>query len=196
MLITDPTSAVARRRREPTRRRSGSSTTASAATRSSSTGSARTSASTTGDTIITAGSPAGGKLPSLFPRNIPIGYVSSVGQSDTDIFKDIQVQPFVDLSSARVGARADPEAAGGGQGGRDRRRAQGGRRCCSSRCSSRSRSPRAYSPLGGSADVVLVVLIAIALLRGSIFGALAGFGDRAAARHREPRRCSASPRCC
>jgi len=51
------------------------------------------------DTIITAGSPAGGKLPSLFPRDIPIGYVSSVGQNDTDIFKDIQVQPFVDLSS-------------------------------------------------------------------------------------------------
>ena len=52
-----------------------------------------------GDTIITAGSPAGGKLPSLFPRNIPIGTVTSVGQNDTDIFKQIQVQPFVDLSS-------------------------------------------------------------------------------------------------
>ncbi len=34
----------------------------------------------------------------------------------------------------------------------------------------------AYAPLGGSADVVLVALIAIALLRGAIFGALAGFG--------------------
>ena len=33
-----------------------------------------------------------------------------------------------------------------------------------------------YSPLGGKADLVLVVLIAIALLRGSIFGAVAGFG--------------------
>ncbi len=33
----------------------------------------------------------------------------------------------------------------------------------------------AYAPLGGSADVVLVVLIAVALLRGSTFGALAGF---------------------
>jgi rod shape-determining protein MreD len=33
-----------------------------------------------------------------------------------------------------------------------------------------------YSPLGGSANLVLVVLIAIALLRGSIFGAFAGFG--------------------
>ena len=49
--------------------------------------------------MITAGSQAGSSLPSLFPRNIPIGFVSSVGQTDTDIFKDIQVQPFVDLSS-------------------------------------------------------------------------------------------------
>jgi len=34
----------------------------------------------------------------------------------------------------------------------------------------------AYRPLGGSADLVLVVLIAVALQRGSIFGAAAGFG--------------------
>jgi rod shape-determining protein MreD len=34
----------------------------------------------------------------------------------------------------------------------------------------------AYSPLGGSANLVLVALIAVALLRGSIFGAAAGFG--------------------
>lgn len=32
-----------------------------------------------------------------------------------------------------------------------------------------------YQPFGGSADVVLVALIAISLLRGSIFGAVAGF---------------------
>jgi rod shape-determining protein MreD len=34
----------------------------------------------------------------------------------------------------------------------------------------------AYSPLGGTADLVLVALLAIALLRGSVFGAAAGFG--------------------
>jgi rod shape-determining protein MreC len=51
------------------------------------------------DTIVTAGSPSGGVLPSLFPRNVPIGVVTSVGQNETDIFKQIQVQPFVDLSS-------------------------------------------------------------------------------------------------
>lgn len=33
----------------------------------------------------------------------------------------------------------------------------------------------AYTPLGGTADLVLVLLISVALLRGSIFGALAGF---------------------
>jgi len=34
----------------------------------------------------------------------------------------------------------------------------------------------AYTPLGGTADLVLVSLVSIALLRGSIFGATAGFG--------------------
>jgi rod shape-determining protein MreD len=33
-----------------------------------------------------------------------------------------------------------------------------------------------YSPLGGSADLLLVVMVSIALLRGSVFGAVAGFG--------------------
>jgi rod shape-determining protein MreC len=51
------------------------------------------------DTVVTAGSPGGGKLPSIFPANIPIGVVTSAGQNETDIYKQIQVQPFVDLSS-------------------------------------------------------------------------------------------------
>jgi rod shape-determining protein MreC len=54
-----------------------------------------------GDKIITAGSPGGHLLPSLYPRNILIGTVTSADQSETDIFKRIQVQPFVDLSSLR-----------------------------------------------------------------------------------------------
>ena len=52
-----------------------------------------------GDAIITAGSPAGGANPSLFPRNIPIGTVSNVSQSDVDIYQQILVQPAVDFSS-------------------------------------------------------------------------------------------------
>ena len=34
----------------------------------------------------------------------------------------------------------------------------------------------AYTPLGGRADLVLVTLVSLALLRGSMFGAVAGFG--------------------
>jgi len=54
---------------------------------------------TEGDMVITAGSPGDGKLPSLYPRGIKIGVVTSVGQNDLDIFKQIQVQPFVSYSS-------------------------------------------------------------------------------------------------
>ena len=52
-----------------------------------------------GDVIVTAGSPGKGRLPSLYPRGIKIGIVTSVGQNDVDIFKQIQVQPFVNFSS-------------------------------------------------------------------------------------------------
>jgi rod shape-determining protein MreC len=52
-----------------------------------------------GDTIITAGSPGKGLLPSVYPRGVLIGTVTSAGQNDTDLFKQIQVKPFVDLSS-------------------------------------------------------------------------------------------------
>lgn len=52
-----------------------------------------------GDTIVTAGSPGNGQLPSIFPRGILIGTVTSAGQNDIDLFKQIQVQPFVDLGS-------------------------------------------------------------------------------------------------
>jgi rod shape-determining protein MreC len=52
-----------------------------------------------GDVIITAGSPGKGLLPSIYPRNIPVGIVSSVGEYDTDAFLQIQIRPFVDFSS-------------------------------------------------------------------------------------------------
>jgi rod shape-determining protein MreC len=52
-----------------------------------------------GDTIVTAGSLGGGQLPSLYPKNILIGTVTSVGQNDVDLFKQVQVQPFADLTA-------------------------------------------------------------------------------------------------
>jgi rod shape-determining protein MreC len=51
-----------------------------------------------GDVIVTAGRRSK-KYPSLFPPDIPIGIVISVGQSDTALYKQIQIQPFVDFSS-------------------------------------------------------------------------------------------------
>jgi rod shape-determining protein MreC len=39
------------------------------------------------------------QLPSLFPRNIGVGKVTSVTQRDTDFFPTVQVEPFVDFSS-------------------------------------------------------------------------------------------------
>jgi rod shape-determining protein MreC len=50
------------------------------------------------DTIVTAGSPDP-KLPSAYPAGIQIGRVTGVSQNDVDIYKQIQVQPFVDFSS-------------------------------------------------------------------------------------------------
>jgi rod shape-determining protein MreC len=51
-----------------------------------------------GDTIVTAGwqSP---RLTSLYPRGIPIGTVTSVGQTDTDLYKQVLVEPFADFRS-------------------------------------------------------------------------------------------------
>jgi len=52
-----------------------------------------------GDVIVTAGSRGRERLPSLYPRGIKIGVVTSVGQNDLDIFKQIQLQPFVSFRS-------------------------------------------------------------------------------------------------
>ena len=53
---------------------------------------------TPGDPLVTAGWRYG-NLASHFPRGIPFGSVSSVGQIDTDLYKQIQVRPLVDVSS-------------------------------------------------------------------------------------------------
>jgi rod shape-determining protein MreC len=51
-----------------------------------------------GDKVITAGWRTG-RLESLYPRGIPIGIVSGVGQQDVDLYKRIQVTPLVDFDS-------------------------------------------------------------------------------------------------
>jgi rod shape-determining protein MreC len=51
-----------------------------------------------GHEIVTAGWRAGA-LTSLYPKGIPIGEVTSVGQTDTDLFQQVQVDPYVDFGS-------------------------------------------------------------------------------------------------
>lgn len=51
-----------------------------------------------GDRVVTEGSQRG-ELPSFYPRGIPIGVVTFVGQNDTDLYKSIQIKPYVDFGS-------------------------------------------------------------------------------------------------
>jgi rod shape-determining protein MreC len=51
-----------------------------------------------GDVISTSGWKVG-SLSSIYPRGIPIGVVTSVGQVDTDLYKQIQIEPFPDYGS-------------------------------------------------------------------------------------------------
>ena len=51
-----------------------------------------------GDLVITAGRQQG-KLPSFYPKGIPIGTVTKVGQSDIDPYQNVQIMPLVDFSS-------------------------------------------------------------------------------------------------
>jgi rod shape-determining protein MreC len=51
-----------------------------------------------GDTIATAGWRANG-LSSVFPKGIQIGEVTSVGNSDTDFFQQVQIDPYVDFGA-------------------------------------------------------------------------------------------------
>ena len=51
-----------------------------------------------GDVIVTAAWRAGA-LSSLYPKGIPIGEVTSVGLTDTDLFQQVQIEPYVDFGS-------------------------------------------------------------------------------------------------
>jgi rod shape-determining protein MreC len=49
-----------------------------------------------GAEVVTAGWRAGG-LSSLFPKGIPIGEVTSASDNDTDFYKQVQIEPYVDF---------------------------------------------------------------------------------------------------
>ena len=52
-----------------------------------------------GDKIVTAGTLGKGTLPSMFPRGVLVGTVTSESDTDVNPFKTIQVKPAVDFSS-------------------------------------------------------------------------------------------------
>ena len=51
-----------------------------------------------GDTVVTSGWRST-RLASLYPKGIQIGRVTSVGRTDTDLYTQVQVEPFADLTS-------------------------------------------------------------------------------------------------
>ena len=51
-----------------------------------------------GDLLVTAGWKAAG-LSSIYPGGIPIGRVTSVGQNEVDLYKHVQLQPFVNFKT-------------------------------------------------------------------------------------------------
>jgi rod shape-determining protein MreC len=52
-----------------------------------------------GDTVMTAGTLGSSQFPSKYPRGVPIGTVKSQSNNDASLFQNIQVQPFVDLTT-------------------------------------------------------------------------------------------------
>ena len=54
-----------------------------------------------GDTVVTAGweSP---RFSSLYPKGIQIGRVTSVGRADTDLYTQVQVEPFAEFTSLQA----------------------------------------------------------------------------------------------
>ena len=51
-----------------------------------------------GDVIVTAGWHVAG-LSSVYPKGVLIGRVTSVGETDTDLYQQVQIDPFVDFGA-------------------------------------------------------------------------------------------------
>jgi len=64
-----------------------------------------------GDEIVTSGWTSG-ELRSLYPKNILVGRVTSVGQTQTDLYKHVQIASDVDFSSLDVVAVLVPRNKG------------------------------------------------------------------------------------
>jgi uncharacterized membrane protein len=120
--------------------------------------------------------------------------VISVGQSDTAPFKQIQIQPFVDFSSLDAGDGIDHEEAEPESAVMAADIAKAGALLFFAVVLQLSIMAQ-VTILGGHPNLLLVALVCVALLRGAVFGAVAGFSagllaDSGVSGH------SASSRCC
>jgi len=114
------------------------------------------------------------RYPSLYPYGIPIGRVDQVGTSDIASYRTVQVQPFraARLARLRRGARLDEGTFPSAR--EPSSTASRPRRSCSSRRSSGLDLHAGTHPRGVP-DLLLVTLVAVALLRGALLGAVGGF---------------------
>lgn len=64
-----------------------------------------------GAVVRTAGFVADMRLPSVFPRGIPVGQVAGAGSRDVDTFQTIQVTPYVDVRALSSVAVLTPQSA-------------------------------------------------------------------------------------
>lgn len=64
-----------------------------------------------GAVVRTAGFVADMRLPSVFPRGIPVGQVAGAGSQPVDTFQTIQVTPFVDVRALSSVAVLTPQSA-------------------------------------------------------------------------------------
>ena len=129
-------------------------------------------------TVITSGSRSD-RFESLFPRGIPIGRVTTVDAEERELYQRVHIEPFADLKRmdfvqvlTERGRRnrrrccRDPRHLQRGPRGADD---PGRRRLPDRRASSRSRCSAA------AADIMPLLVAAVALYAGSVPGAATGF---------------------
>ena len=123
--------------------------------------------------IVTAGTQSK-QYPSLFPAGIRIGVVTHVGQSDTALYKQIQIAPYVDFSSldavtALITHKRTPKAP---LMPADAAKAAG---LLFLVVVVQLSVMANVDILGGHPNLLLVTVVCVSLLRGAVFGAVAGF---------------------
>ena len=125
-----------------------------------------------GDEIITAGTRSG-ELASRYPKGITIGHVTFVGQLNTDLYLQVLVVSDVDFSAldSVLVLVSRPPAAGAAVVTDNLALAA----IVFVAALLQVTLVASLDVAGGAADVLLLALLSIALLRGAVTGAVAGF---------------------